>query len=459
MKSIFRTQILKISILFCLIAILITGTAVPALAADTQTAALHSVQGKVLSVNTQGSSFVIQNGNQNRSTITVDPNTKYFVLSMGKAESYVNSQVNKAIKQDKGKETRPGALKELHIPTNWRSNLGWLETFDTQAKFMDIQAGDRVIARVNGNNLAAQVLIVKAPVIQSVKGSITAFSTTTSPNTITITPPNNGQAVTLNINGNTRVSLKGFIAVQNGQLATAVYNRNTMMAQTISVLPAVTAVNPPAPVPSAANKLAFTIQPSGAIAGMPFNTQPVVTVQDINGNPITNSAVPVTLAIASGISGAALSGTITVNAVNGVATFSGLNINLAGSYTLSAASSGLTTVNSTAFSVVPGAAAKLVFTTQPIGAKAALPFATQPIVTVQDSLGNTVSGSAAAIALAIGTNPASGTLSGTTTVNAVNGAAAFSGLTISAAGNGYTLTAVSSGLTTANSNGFNIAAP
>ncbi|MFD1808004.1 hypothetical protein ACFSHQ_07035 [Gemmobacter lanyuensis] len=43
--------------------------------------------------------------------------------------------------------------------------------------------------------------------------------------------------------------------------------------------------------------------------------------------------------------------------------------------------------------------------------------------------------------LAIGTNAGSGTLSGTKTVNAVNGVATFSGLSIDKAATGYTLTA------------------
>ena len=45
------------------------------------------------------------------------------------------------------------------------------------------------------------------------------------------------------------------------------------------------------------------------------------------------------------------------------------------------------------------------------------------------------------VTLAIGTNPGSGTLSGTVTVAAVNGVATFSNLSINKAGTGYTLTA------------------
>ena len=104
-------------------------------------------------------------------------------------------------------------------------------------------------------------------------------------------------------------------------------------------------------------KLAFTTQPAGAAAGAPFTAQPVVTVLDGNGNTASSSSAAVTVAItqSTGTSGALLSGTTTVNAVNGVASFSGLGINLAGSgYTLTATSGDLFPVTSSAFSVSSG---------------------------------------------------------------------------------------------------------
>ena len=47
--------------------------------------------------------------------------------------------------------------------------------------------------------------------------------------------------------------------------------------------------------------------------------------------------------------------------------------------------------------------------------------------------------------MAIGTNPSSGTLAGTLTVNAVAGVATFANLSINAAGSGYTLGASATG--------------
>src|SRR5205807_6147233 len=83
-----------------------------------------------------------------------------------------------------------------------------------------------------------------------------------------------------------------------------------------------------------------------------------------------------------------------------------------------------------------------------------------PAVTVQiqDANGNLTS-SSASVSMAIGTNPSSGTLSGTTPVTAVNGTAPLSDLSINKGGTGYTLQATSAGLTSATSAAFNINNP
>src|SRR5207237_878300 len=66
----------------------------------------------------------------------------------------------------------------------------------------------------------------------------------------------------------------------------------------------------------------------------------------------------------------------------------------------------------------------------------------------QDGNGNTATGFTGNVTVAIGTNPSTGTLSGTKTVAAVAGVASFSGLSIDKAGTGYTLTATGAGSTT-----------
>jgi len=80
-------------------------------------------------------------------------------------------------------------------------------------------------------------------------------------------------------------------------------------------------------------------------------------------------------------------------------------------------------------------------------------------VTVQDAQGNTVPTSTTSITLAIGTNPASGTLAGYTTVAAVNGVATFANVSVNKPGAGYTFTASATALPGASSSSFNITAP
>ena len=206
----------------------------------------------------------------------------------------------------------------------------------------------------------------------------------------------------------------------------------------------------------------FTTQPGGGANGAAWTTQPVVTVEDSGGNTVTSSGASVTLAIASQPgSGASLTctGGLSQTAASGVASFGGCQIvGKAGNYTLSATATGLGTATSNAFTVSAGAATQLVFTTQPVGGKKGNPFATQPVVTVEDSLGNTVTNNSSTVTLAIGTNPSGGTLTcpGGLSQNAVNGVVNFSGCSINKSGAGYTLTAADGSLTPATSSAFTV---
>ncbi|HEX6836033.1 MAG TPA: hypothetical protein VF334_05640, partial [Polyangia bacterium] len=105
--------------------------------------------------------------------------------------------------------------------------------------------------------------------------------------------------------------------------------------------------------------------------------------------------------------------------------------------------------------VPPPAGSTLSFTTQPMDALKQTTLA--PVrVTVLDAMGATASGTNVPITLAIGTNPSSGTLSGTLTVNATAGVATFSDLSIDQPGAGYTLVATAPGATDGTSAAFAI---
>src|SRR5438309_3172913 len=98
----------------------------------------------------------------------------------------------------------------------------------------------------------------------------------------------------------------------------------------------------------------------------------------------------------------------------------------------------------------------LAFTVQPSNAVAGVAISPAVVVAIQDAVGNTVVGATNTVTVAIATDPGSGTLAGTTTVNAVRGEATFSGLSIDQRGIGYTLAATSGTLVGAASTPFDI---
>jgi hypothetical protein len=88
------------------------------------------------------------------------------------------------------------------------------------------------------------------------------------------------------------------------------------------------------------------------------NSLPTTQVRalDALGNVATGFTGAVTVTLAGGSSGAAMSGTATQNATAGVASFTGLTITKAGSgYTLGVSAGALPAITSSSFAVVPGA--------------------------------------------------------------------------------------------------------
>src|SRR5438034_60754 len=181
--------------------------------------------------------------------------------------------------------------------------------------------------------------------------------------------------------------------------------------------------------PGAATHLVFSVQPVTTAAGAAITPAVQVTARDALENTATGFTGNVTVTLAANPTGGTLSGTTVVAASAGIATFSGLAINKAGTgYTLSATAAGQTGPTSTAFDITPASAARLVFSVQPASVTAGAAITPAVQVIAQDAQGNTATGFSGNVALAIGANPGGGTLAGTTTVVAVSGVATFSNL-------------------------------
>ncbi len=178
--------------------------------------------------------------------------------------------------------------------------------------------------------------------------------------------------------------------------------------------------------------------PVSVTAGAAFSVK--INVEDAQGNVALGYSGPVTIALANNPTGATLSGTLTVQARDGVATFSDLSLDKAGSgYTLQATCPNLTPIATSAFDVTAGTPTHLVFHTGlPSNITAGVPVSPAVVVYVEDLFGNVVLTDDSSVTITVHTGP--GSVGGTVTVVAVNGVATFDNLVFDTAGT-YTLQA------------------
>ncbi len=186
-------------------------------------------------------------------------------------------------------------------------------------------------------------------------------------------------------------------------------------------------------VPAAATQLVFTSQPSGGVAGMVWAQQPAVQVQDTYGNLVSTGAdasAAITLALTSGAG--VLTGTTSIAALGGVATFSNLLLQTSGAADVLTASTTLASAAmpqaaSAPFAIDPADAATLVFGTQPGGGVAGHIWAQQPVVQLRDAFGNLVnSGADSTLVVSLTLTTGTGALAGAATEMATGGIADFS---------------------------------
>ena len=206
------------------------------------------------------------------------------------------------------------------------------------------------------------------------------------------------------------------------------------------------------------SSLAITTQPTSAGAGVAIAPAIVVQARDGAGALVSTYTGNITLAIGTNPGNSTLSGTLTVAAVGGVATFNNISLNHSGTgYTLIASAAAVSNATSTPFNITTGAATHLAFIVQPAASGPGVILSPAVTVAAQDALNNTVTSFVGNVTVAIGTNPGGATLTGTATVAAVAGVATFSNLALTTVGAGYTLTAATAGLTAATSTPFSLA--
>jgi hypothetical protein len=210
---------------------LVLGLALPGLAAPDEAPPcaddfqLRIVKGKILEVRGADQEFDIQSGDEEL-TIEVDGDTKYFKLGVpGRIVSLARHRLQFRL------QNQIPHLDNGDIPKPLR--LQWLRPFGEESEFSDIEVGDRVVVCAEEENselLAKRVLIIKPTTYARVSGTITGISSSA----ITITP-DGGEAVPLSYNESTVFILKGFIAVEAGQYAHAIYDSDNMLAKRVTV--------------------------------------------------------------------------------------------------------------------------------------------------------------------------------------------------------------------------------
>jgi hypothetical protein len=240
------------------------------------------------------------------------------------------------------------------------------------------------------------------------------------------------------------VAVNGVATFSNLVLDTAGSYTLTATDETLTSAPSTSFVVSAA----AAVRLAFGQQPSNSSAGAAISPAVTVAVEDRFGNLVASDTSPVTMAIQSGPGGFESTSTTQVAAVNGVASFSNLVLDSAGSYTLSATDGGLTPATSTSFQVSAGPAAQLAFSSVPTTGTAGVVLGPALTVAVEDRFGNLATADHSTVTIAVQAGPGSFASSSTLQVAASNGMATFRTLVLDTAGS-YTLAVTDGSLTPA----------
>ena len=246
-------------------------------------------------------------------------------------------------------------------------------------------------------NITASAVTAAQSTVSASPTSVTADGTTTSTVTVTLKDaygnPVSGKTVTLakstgpgsptitttqgttDASGVATFTVKSTTAGADVFAATDVTDSSLVITQTATVTF----------TPGAATHLVFVQQPTTTTAGVAISPSVTVYVEDANGNVVTTDSSSITIGSSTtGFTGS----TLTVAAINGVATFTGIYPTTAGSAnTLTASDGSLTGATSGSFTVNAAAASKLVITSSAVSTTAGV---ASSAITVQrqDQFGN-----------------------------------------------------------------------
>ena len=327
------------------------------------------------------------------------------------------------------------------IPSTTTPTAGAVDNLTIKA---EDQYGNVITGYTGSHTLSftgASAIGSNTPTVTNSSGTAIVFSST--PNTA-ITFTNGVATVSGSSNGQMVLYQVGTpsIVVSDGT-----YTNGTGVSVTVS--------------PAAENKLAITTQPASSITAGGTVTVGV-TIEDTYGNTITTGTTGSTDTLAVALNGASFAaGTTSHAATNGTYSFTGLQINTAGTFTITASDTTdtlVTSTNTNSFTVSPAAENKLAITTQPASSITAGGTVTVG-VTIEDTYGNTITTGATGSTdtLAVALNGAS-FAAGTTSHAATNGTYSFTGLQINTAGS-FTITASDTthgAVTSANTNSFTV---
>jgi len=199
----------------------------------------------------------------------------------------------------------------------------------------------------------------------------------------------------------------------------------------------------------------FTQQPLTSTSGDTVNATSANGLEVTAFSPLTGTADPyfhgaVTIDI---LQNGTLVGETTVDAVNGVATFSGVSLDPIGNYEFVATAVDVNPAYSLNFSVVPAGAAQIVIAQQPGAVFQYNPTVTPIVAYLEDANNNIVTTSGTSVSIQVLSGPAGAVLSGKTTVTTSSGVVTFTGLSLNLAGT-YTFEISSPGLGSVVTNPF-----